>query len=50
LISISDLPSSIKKELDEAKKYAEGRTIQIEVKSEIDLDNVLKMIRIKIRN
>jgi len=34
----------------EAKKYAEGRTIQIEVKTENDLDNTLKLIGIKLKN
>lgn len=50
LIIKSDLPDSIKKELNEAKKYTEGRSIQIKVKSEHDLDNILKMIRIKLLN
>ncbi len=48
LIFNSKLPDSIKKDLIEAKKYAEGRTIQIEVKTENDLDNILEMIRIKL--
>jgi hypothetical protein len=50
LIFNSELPDFIKKELLEAKKYAEGRTIQIEVKSENYLDNALKMIKIKLMN
>lgn len=50
LIHNSDLPTSIKKELQKAKKYAEGRSIQVEVKLAIDLDNILKVIRIKLLN
>jgi hypothetical protein len=48
LIFNSDLPDSIKQDVLNAKKYLEGRTIQIEVKTSIDLDNILKMIRIKL--
>lgn len=50
LIFSSELPDSIKTDLFETKKYVEGRTIQIEVKSENDLVNTLKMIRIKLTN
>lgn len=50
LIFNSNLPNSIKKDLIEAKKYVEGRTIQIEVKTKDDLDNILEMIRIKLLN
>ena len=46
----SDLPEMIKKDLFETKKYAEGRTIQIEVKNENDLNTILKLIRIKLAN
>ena len=48
LIFNSELPDSIKTDLFEAKKYAEGRTIQIEVKTENNLDNILEMTRIKL--
>lgn len=48
LIFNSELPVSVQNDLSEAKKYAEGRTIQIEVKSEDDLNNILKLIRIKL--
>jgi len=50
LIFNSKLTDSIKKDLLEAKKYAEGRTIQIEVKTENDLYNILKLIEIKLMN
>lgn len=44
----SDLPEVIKKDLSETKKYAEGRTIQIEVRNETDLNNILQLIQIKL--
>lgn len=50
LIFNSKLPDSIKKDLFQAKKYAEGRTIQIEVRTANDLNNILDMIRIKLAN
>ena len=46
----SELPEMIKKDLFETKKYAEGRTIQIEVRNETDLNNILKLIQIKLAN
>jgi len=50
LIFNSKLTDSIKKEVFEAKKYTEGRTIQIEVKTTKDLDNILELIKIKLMN
>lgn len=50
LIFNSELPEVIKKDLFEARKYAEGRTIQIEVKSKNDLNTILKLIQIKLAN
>ncbi|WP_170179765.1 DUF3788 family protein [Flavivirga rizhaonensis] len=50
LIFNSDLPDSIKKNLYDAKKYMEGRTIQLEVQTKNDLENILKMIKIKLVN
>ena len=44
----SKLPEKIKKELFETKKYAEGRTIQIDVKNENDLKSILSLIQIKL--
>lgn len=46
----SELPEIIKNKLSEAKKYAEGRTIQIEVRNESDMNNILKLIQIKLAN
>lgn len=46
----SDLPESIKESLRTARKYAEGRGLQIEVKTEEDIEIVKKLVRIKIEN
>ena len=46
----SDLPDNIKKELKDARKYAEGRGIRIEVKRPEDAGNVIKLIDIKVAN
>ena len=48
LIYNSELPVFIKEKLFNAKKYKEGRTIQLEVKDEDDLNNILLIIRIKL--
>ena len=44
----SELPQNIKNDLQFAKKYAEGRTFQIDVKNNNDLENILKLISIKL--
>jgi signal transduction histidine kinase len=44
----SDLPLAIIDELRNARKYAEGRGIRIDVKSADDVENVLKLVDIKI--
>lgn len=46
----SDLPEDIKTELKNARKYAEGRGIRIEVKSQKDVEHVKKLIDIKVGN
>ena len=48
LVFRSDLPDSVRTSVIEAKKYAEGRTIQVEVRSEKDLDTQKMLIRIKL--
>jgi len=48
LVYASNLPESLKNELFNAKKYAEGRTILVDVKNENDVEDVLTMIRIKL--
>ncbi len=46
----SDIAESIKKELLAAKQYAEGRGIRIEVKDPSNLEDIKKLIKIKISN
>jgi hypothetical protein len=46
----SNLPDSIKQELQSAQKYVEGRSVQVDVKTEQDEKNVLELIKIKMRN
>ena len=46
----SDLPSDIIDTLRNSRKYAEGRGIQIEVKSGADLEVIKKLVDIKIEN
>lgn len=46
----SSLPRDIIKTLKEAKKYAEGRGLQVPVKNQDDLEVVKTLIRIKIEN
>jgi len=44
------LPEAIKVELKNARKYAEGRGIRIEVKSARDVENIQKLVKIKVKN
>ena len=46
----SDLPEKIKSDLSNARKYMEGRGIQLEVKSSSDVKNVFKLLEIKVNN
>jgi hypothetical protein len=46
----SNLPPSIIETLKNARKYAEGRGLQIEVKTAADAENIKKLIDIKIEN
>ncbi len=46
----SDLSENIKSELKNARKYVEGRGIRIEVKNQDDVENVKKLIDIKVSN
>ncbi len=46
----SDLPEAIKVELKNARKYAEGRGIRIDVKSAKDVENDRKLVEIKVDN
>jgi hypothetical protein len=46
----SRLPAAIRNELKEARRYAEGRALRLEVKSPKDATHVRKLVDIKIAN
>lgn len=46
----SDISSDIKTELEEARKYAEGRGIRIKIKDELILSDIEQLIDIKLKN
>ena len=49
-VQSSDLPEVIKMELMNARKYAEGRGLRIDVKSAKDVKNIQKLVEIKVKN
>ena len=50
VVENSDLPTTIKNALKNAKKYKIGRSIQIDVKQPGDVENIKKLMAIKVRN
>ena len=46
----SDLPKKLITELKDARKYAEGRGLRIDVKSSADVENIKKLVEIKVNN
>ncbi len=46
----SDLPKDLVKTLENARKYAEGRGLQIEVEGPADVENIKKLVEIKVNN
>ncbi len=48
-IMLSDISDDIKNELSIAKKYAEGRGIRIEISNENQIQDIEKLINIKLR-
>ena len=46
----SDLPKALIEEVTNAKKYAEGRGLRIDVKTRRDVESVKKLIAIKVTN
>ncbi len=49
-VQSSDLPEAIKLELKNARKYAEGRGLRIDVKSAKNVKNIRKLVEIKVKN
>jgi hypothetical protein len=50
VIEQSDLPKDMIETLKNVRKYAEGRGLPIEVKSDADVENIKKLVKIKINN
>ena len=50
LIMESDISIEIKNELIKARKYAEGRGIRIEVKNDLNITDIKKLVEIKLAN
>lgn len=48
-IQASDIPEDLKTELAGARKYAEGRGIQIDIHDDSDLPTISKLIAIKLK-
>ena len=46
----SDITTALKQELSEARKYAEGRGLSIDVRDDMYLDDIKKLLQIKINN
>jgi hypothetical protein len=46
----SGLPNKLITELKDARKYAEGRGLRIDVKSSADVENIKKLMEIKVNN
>ena len=50
IIMASDIAVEIKNELIKARKYAEGRGIRIEVKNDLNIPDIKKLVEIKLAN
>jgi len=46
----SGLPKELVTELKNARKYAEGRGLRIDVKNSTDVENIKKLVEIKVNN
>ena len=46
----SGLPKEFVTELKNARKYAEGRVLRIDVKNSADVENIKKLVEIKVNN
>jgi hypothetical protein len=49
-IEKSDLPADLIKELKNAKKYAEGRGLRMEIRKKSDVKNVIRLLKFKVSN
>jgi Protein of unknown function (DUF3788) len=49
-IMMSDFPPQIAEELRNAVKYAEGRGLRLDIKKKIDIQNVIKLVAVKLNN
>jgi hypothetical protein len=47
VIETSTLPDNIKEEFRDAKRYAHSRAISIEIRTEADLKNAIKLVELK---
>ncbi len=50
VVEKSGLPQELITELKNARKYAEGRGLRIDVKSSADVENIKRLVEIKINN
>ncbi len=50
MVEKSDLLQELITELKNARKYAEGRGLRIDVKNSADVEHVKKLVEIKINN
>jgi hypothetical protein len=50
VVEESDLPEEIITSLKNARKYAEGRGLQIDVKGGADVEHIKKLVEIKVNN
>lgn len=46
----SDLPTKLIKELQNARRYMEGRGLRVEVKKRADIANILKLVAMKVNH
>ncbi|MHC4203285.1 MAG: DUF3788 domain-containing protein [Planctomycetota bacterium] len=50
VVEKSGLPEKLITELKNARKYAEGRGLRIDVKNSADVENIKKLVEIKVNN
>ena len=50
VVEKSDMPQELITELKNARKYAEGRGLRIDVKNSVDVEHIKKLVEIKVNN